>query len=233
MSTVALGTGNRAPPSKRTGPVLTRPGPVGCLLRHAAAPTPRHASLHCLLLTRCLFLLTSCPSLLGPRPKIRLQRESRELLKSERSKLWLSSTSKVWSTRPMVKPVQQKWQRGPSEACCNPALRPVCPHHPALSPNVLLTTRPWHPPAVASWHLSKDQRTSTACPRSLICCSISRNFARTCDTENDGFKDVLRRARGQGPGLQCHTLSHYFQKCNWASPPYLGVPGDQSDLPAE
>lgn len=45
---------------------------------------------------------------------------------------------------------------------------------------------PWRPPAVASWHLSKDQRTSTACPRSLICCSISRNFARTCETEKAG-----------------------------------------------
>lgn len=92
---------------------------------------------------------------------------------------------------------------------------------------------PWHPPAVASWHLSKDQRTSTACPRSLICCSISRNFARTCDIEKDGFKDVPRRTRGQGPRLQCHTTSRYFRNCNWASPPHLGIPGNRSDLPAE
>jgi len=34
-------------------------------------------------------------------------------------------------------------------------------------------------PAVVSWHLSNDQRTSTAWPRSFICCSISRSFART------------------------------------------------------
>lgn len=39
-------------------------------------------------------------------------------------------------------------------------------------------------PAVVSWHLSKDQRNSTACPLSLICSSISLSFARTCGEKN-------------------------------------------------
>lgn len=47
---------------------------------------------------------TSWLSLLGPTPKILLYKESNELLKSDRSKLWLSRTSKVCSTRPMVNP---------------------------------------------------------------------------------------------------------------------------------
>lgn len=40
------------------------------------------------------------------------------------------------------------------------------------------------PPAVVSWHLSKDQRNSTACPLSLICSSISLTLARTWETSH-------------------------------------------------
>lgn len=49
-------------------------------------------------------ILTSWPSLLWPEPNIRLYRESSELLKSDFSKLWLSKTSRVCSTLPMVNP---------------------------------------------------------------------------------------------------------------------------------
>lgn len=143
-----------------------------------------------------LCLHTSCPSLLGPSPKILLQRESRELLKSERSKLWLSSTSKVWSTRPIVKPEEEKQPKGLYlETRC---VRTLHPSHAIFLPNVIPVLG--HAPAVASWHLSKDQRTSTACPRSLICCSISRNFARTCDSNKAGFKAVSGLAKGHGRG---------------------------------
>ena len=48
--------------------------------------------------------LTSWPSLLWPEPNIRLYSESSELLKSDFSKLWLSKTSRVWRTLPMVNP---------------------------------------------------------------------------------------------------------------------------------
>lgn len=47
---------------------------------------------------------TSWPSLLWPEPNILLYNESRELLKSDFSKLWLSKTSRVWRTLPMVNP---------------------------------------------------------------------------------------------------------------------------------
>ena len=119
VSKVELGTKNRVPVSQRLGPILKHPRPskTGCLFRHPLVSMPCQAfPSYILLLLLCFSLLlfpflliTSCPSLLGPNPKIRLQRESRELLKSERSKLWLSSTSKVWSTRPMVKPEEEKW----------------------------------------------------------------------------------------------------------------------------
>lgn len=47
---------------------------------------------------------TSWLSLVGPSPNILLYKESKELLKSDLSKLWLSRTSKVCKTRPIVKP---------------------------------------------------------------------------------------------------------------------------------
>lgn len=62
--------------------------------------------LSCLIKWINTVIFTSCPSLLCPEPKIRLYRESKELLKSDFSKLWLSKTSNVCRTRLMVKPTE-------------------------------------------------------------------------------------------------------------------------------
>lgn len=43
----------------------------------------------------------------------------------------------------------------------------------------------WCLPAVDSWHLSNDHRTSTARPLCFICCSTSKIFARTCKESNN------------------------------------------------
>lgn len=55
-------------------------------------------------------LLTSWLSLLWPEPNIRLYSKSSELLKSDFSKLWLSKTSRVWRTLPIVNP-GHGWQK--------------------------------------------------------------------------------------------------------------------------
>lgn len=49
------------------------------------------------------------PILARPQSKDSITEGIKRVAEVERSKLWLSNTSKVWSTRPMVKPKEEKW----------------------------------------------------------------------------------------------------------------------------
>lgn len=117
--------------------------------------------------------LTSWPSLLWPDPNIRLYSESSELLKSDFSKLWLSKTSRVWRTLPMVNP-GERLQKSSQTPTLLTSQRSLCE----------LWTVLW--PAVVSWHLSNDHLNSTAWPRSFTCSSISLSFVRTCGEGRGG-----------------------------------------------